>query len=88
MKKPSEDILPILARVRYQARLTSSSITPSVNTVKQKNYKSVVRLPENEVVGTFVSGMVLLLQGIEFRWGHRGRIYCSFVCSSWRGARE
>ena len=61
---PPKHILRILARVQYQARLTSSSITVTVNMVKRNNYKSVVQLPDNEGVGVFAGGVAFLLQEI------------------------
>jgi len=60
-----ENILWIPARVRYQTRLTASSVTVAVVTVKWSNEKQVARLPDNDDVGVFVGGIVFLFQGVE-----------------------
>ena len=57
-----ERILWTLARVRYQARLKSSSITAVVIMVKRSDDEPAAMLPDNEDVGVFVCGIVFLLQ--------------------------
>ena len=58
---PPERILWMFVRVRYQARLTSSSITVAVMVVKRSNDKPAAWLPDNDDVGVFVGGIALSL---------------------------
>ena len=72
VSRETSRILRILARVRYLARLTSSSITVVAVMVKRSaNDRSVVSLPDNEDVGVFVCGIVFSLQEVEFKGEYR-----------------
>ena len=66
---PPERILWIPARVRYQARLTRSSIAVTAIIVKRNDEKSVVFLPDNEEVGVFVGDIVFSFQEVRPPWG-------------------
>ena len=82
---PPEHILRILAGVRYQARLTTSSITLSVNMVKQKNYKSVVGYLRTRMWGPSSVVWCFCFRGSNSGGSTVGE-FTAEVC--WRGARE
>ena len=73
-EKPPESTVWIMARVRYQIRMTSSSIAVVVVRIEQSDCGSVVILPNSEDVGVFLGGIVISLQAGGRVLDHRGKI--------------
>ena len=81
-EEPPESVLRIPAILRYQTRLTSSSVTATVIMFKRSDERQGVRLPDNEDVGVFVGAIACLLWetvDVELRKGHRERNCSKFL---------
>ena len=64
---PPEPILWILARLRYQTRLASSSVAGAAIMVKRNDEKLAVRLPDSEDMWVFLGSIVFLLQEVNVK---------------------
>ena len=64
-----DHILRILARQRYQIRMTFSSITAAAIVINRIDGEYAVQLPGSEDVGVFFGGIVPLFQGRTFSVG-------------------